>query len=75
MRGQSRYCPDHFAANEETILKKERKAFFIATSLLVATAFAGVAAQASTSTANTPASVVGTSPQQMASPSPSPMPT
>jgi hypothetical protein len=49
-------------------VKKERKAFFIAASLLFATAFLGVAAQGSANSSN----VVPTHPQQMASPSPAP---
>jgi hypothetical protein len=56
-------------------MNKGRKTFFVAASLLAVTAFAGVAAQASTSPANTTASVVGSNPQQMASPTPSPQPT
>jgi hypothetical protein len=56
------------------IVKKQRKAFFIATSLLFATAFLGIAAQANPGAANASTGVV-THPQQMASPTPSPTPT
>ncbi|HEY5340642.1 MAG TPA: hypothetical protein VIK27_06420 [Candidatus Aquilonibacter sp.] len=54
-------------------MKKQRKAFFVVTSLLFATAFLGVAVQANPGAAN--ATSVVTHPQQMESPSPSPSPT
>jgi hypothetical protein len=61
--------------NEVRIVKKfkQGKTLFLAGSLLFASAFIGVAAQASTSTANTP--LANIHPQQTATATPSPSPT
>jgi hypothetical protein len=55
--------------------REHSKTLFLAASLLFASAFIGVAAQASNSTANASLGAANLHPQQMATATPSPSPT